>query len=1163
MKITSHGRRKSVLGIICVVGLLSVYASTSVALTNLSISQVPLTEVIPTQPQVLVVITNSQSMDGTTNGDMMVGSGTADSSLFGSSSPVNYTVPSGFTPPLQAANVAGQAPYTVLQLENFVDNGPSRLNMAKQALSAILANYMQNTQFGLMTYNVSNPQVYTTWAYYTSVMDGDFVFTSTPQTGKRYVANPCMAYNENGNGGGNSTCNNMANIYGANNLKYSTLVQILNSSDDNNINDVLHYLEWPPVSVTYNGPTPATPYPPNFSLSNYNAGNVSLTYQQSQPTKGGLIAVPTNAGYIPYSPHVLYAQRGFGYAGNASSTTGKLVVAMTSAGLPPTTASVTTAINKFVSFLLPETNNLSTTEIKASASQSPIAGVLTQAKTYLTSLSTAGTCPTKQYVLLITDGLPTQDLSGKYWPPLDSAAAQGYGVTATFNTDGSLNTTNNQALLDTINTITSLKNAGIKTYVIGLGAGIDPTVNPMAAKSLTAMAVAGGTIDYYPDTSPQALVQDLNNIMISVQNGDFTTTASAVSSTHLQSGTKIYQASFSTSDTPYQDWTGNITEKELDANTGFPVGPVLWDARSLLDTAAAGNGWNTNRIIATWNPTLYPSSGGGVPFRWANLNAAEQTLLQPIDTLGTNRVDYIRGNSALEQRNGGTFRNRSHILGDIVYSQPLYVGAPDSPYFSTSYMQYMQDKANRQPMLYVGANDGMLHAFNATTGAEVFAYVPYGVFDNLFNLSSPLYNQSHLFFVNGSPQSGDVIFTDGNWHTVLVGGQAAGGNSIYAIDVTDPTSINTEAKLAQKVLWDFVDTDLGLTYSEPVIAPINSASGTPKFAVFFGNGYNNPNNTSILYALDPQTGQVLQKMNLCLAVPTACNALQPQGLSSVAVGNSDGLQGQPITTVYAGDLQGNMWAINVTNTNPATWTAKVLFKARDSLGVSQPITVPPAITLQPSYPRLQGLFVLFGTGQLLTQADLSSLQTQSVYGVWDKPLPVMTYTRANLQAQTLSFVTAATSGLAQDIILSTNNTVNWGTNVGWYNDLLFPGQMVVTTPQLLNGAFVVTLNTPPSLLTCNAPFTSMLLEINYSTGGSFQYPQLDITADAIINLNDVYQGKYATGVGLAAGYASTPTIVGTTASNYFVKIITQSGGQQSKVLNPNNTTRRTGWWQIQ
>ena len=1144
--------------------LLSSLSPVTAAVPSLAIPQIPLITAAPIHPQVLILIGNSQSMDGTLSGAIMTGSGSLTgglSSLSNSSSPIKYTVPSGFVPPLQAADGTGQAPYTVSSGGRLNDNGPSRLNNAKAGVQAIISYYMASTDFGLEVYSTSGVNVYSTWVYYMSPTASNFSFTNTQASGQRYVNNPCYNYTA-ASATVNSNCSGMTALFGASTLSNNKYMQVGASSDDPNINDVLYAGSTLAGSfITYTGPTPASPYPPNFTLANYNSGSITLNYSNSAPNIGNFGTSPTNAGYVPFSQQVMYSQRGWGYYGSQSATTGTILVNMTTAGTIPTSASITTAINAFTAYLNPETNSATTTEIKAIATQSPLAGLLKQANTYMSTLATTSGngCPQKKYVILISDGLPTEDLSGKFWPPLGTASATGYGVSAVFGSDGSLTSTNNQALADTITTIKTLKTNNILTYVVGMGAGVDPTINPQAAATLTAMAMAGGTQNYYPATSPDALATSLNTILIAIQNGTYTASAAAVSSTQLTGNTVEYQASFFSNDVPYQDWTGDLKAIQLNTVTGIPTSTVLWSAQSLLDSLAAGSGWSSSRLIATWEP----AAKVGIPFEWANLTTALQALLQPSDTLGQNRLQYLRGNSALEKRNGGTFRNRTHILADLIDSQVIYVGPPSDVYLSTSYKTFLTNNKNRSPMLYVGGNDGMLHAFNAATGSEVFAFIPNGVFANLINLTTQLYNQSHLFFVNGSPQSKDVQFTDSSWHTILVSGENAGGSSIFALDVTNAPSFSLESTVASSVLWEFTDGDMGLSYSQPQVAEIGLATANPStFAVFFGNGYNSPTNKSVLYALNPQTGVILRKIDLCAAVSGSCNTSLPQGLSSVSVANKDGLQAQPITNVYAGDLQGNLWSVDVSNNSPGSWTVRLLFQARDSTGAVQAITSAPVVSFHPNYPRQQGLFVLFGTGRLLISNDLLDSQTQSVYGVWDKPATSGTYLRTDLQAQTLTFVPRATSGLPADILTVTNNTVNWTTNAGWYTDLAIAGQRVVTNPDLVNGAFVATLNTPP-LSACGSGFTSMLLELNYASGGAFTTAQIDINGDGAFTSADKYNGKYAVGIGLSSSYATAPNILGPNQNNQMLILITQSNGTQSSIINPNNAPKKVGWWEIQ
>ncbi|CAM2982885.1 PilC/PilY family type IV pilus protein [Legionella anisa] len=1146
----------------CVLTAILLGFSISLYAVSLAIPQIPLVIASPTHPQVLILIGNSQSMDGNFSGAIMTGSGSLSSSLtslYNASSPVNYEVPAGFTPPVQGPDANGFAPYTVIQSGMKVDNSPSRLNIAKASVQAILENYIPSTDFALGTYSTSSISVYSTWVYYMSPEGSNFVFTNTPIDGNRYVTNPCYNY-----GSASSTiasnCTSLATLYGTSVLSSSQYMQIGNSSDDPVINDVLYSSGGlPGVFVSYNGPTPSNPYPPNYTLSNYNQGNIRMTYANTRPSIGNFVTAPTNAGFVPFSPQVMYVQRGFAYYSNNSFNTGNMRINMTTAGVNPTPTSVTNALNAFLPSLKPETNSTSTTEIKASATQSPLGGMLTRAGSFMKTVgTTSGNCPQKKYIILISDGLPTQDLQGRYWPPLGSAAAVGYGVTATFNADGTLNSTNDQALSDAINEVIKLKNDKVTTFVIGLGAGVDPTVNPQAAATLKAIAVTGGTLDYYPATNPEQLVNSFNAILANIQNGSFATSASAVSSTRIDTDTVEYQANFTTRDTPYEDWTGNLLAIKLDPDTGAPTSTVLWSAQSLLDSLVAGSGWSANRKIATWDPLAQ----AGVPFRWDNINTTQQAQLQPIDALGAQRLEYIRGNTALEKRNGGTFRNRSHVLGDIVDSQVIYVGAPQGPYLTTSYIDFAKTNANRQPTLYVGANDGMLHAFNASTGQELFAFIPNDVFNNLSQLTSTLYNQNHLFYVNGSPESADVQFPDGSWHTILVGGENAGGQSIYALDITTPTGLGTETALASAVLWEFTDADLGLTFSIPKVGQIAKTSPSSlNFAVFFGNGYNSTNNKSVLYAVNPQTGALIRKIDLCAAVPSACNVNLPQGLSTVALAQRDGLQGEPITAVYAGDLQGNLWAVDVSSNDPANWSPRLLFQARDSTGVAQPITTAPIATLNPNYPRYQGPFVLFGTGQLLTTSDLANAQNQTIYGIWDKPLSSATFTRTNLQQQTLTLVNAATSGLATDLITATANTINWTNKVGWFADLPIAGQRVITSSELISGAFISTLNTPP-LDSCGFGFSSMLLELNFLNGGAFQYARFDLNGDSAFNDSDKYSGAYAVGIGLSNSYANSPTILGPDKNNNLVILITQSDRTQKTIIAPNLVRRKSGWWQI-
>jgi|GEM_PF-868865 type IV pilus assembly protein PilY1 len=1226
--------------------------------TPVSISQIPLTVTIPAHPQILLALANSQSMDGNLSGAIMTGSGSiAHPLLFPSSSPVNFTIPSGFTPPANPGS-GGVAPYTVNNGGQLLDNSPSRLNVAKAGLTAVLNAYMADADFGLMQYNTSGNGEYTTWVYQMS-QPGGFTFTNTlPPTpwpvGTEYVPNPCYNVNIAAGFTVSNDCANLNAFYSSQSILTKQWMILGASSDDPSINDVLYAGngQFDPLCVVYSGPSPISPFPPatgSYSLSTYNTdiAGVLETYGAERNSCANQTG-PTNAGFVPFSTQVMYEERGFGFytttefgnftgTVNPSSLPTWLPVLMASAGATPTAASVTAQINKFLPFLAAETNSTGTTEIKASATQSPMAGMMQQAAAvFATNPATSNGCTTERYVVLVTDGLPTMDLAGHSWPPLGSTAASssGWNVIANFNPDGSFampsspGPHDDKALIDVINQLTAL-NSGphpIKTYIVGVGAGVDPSVNPAAANTLQAMAIAGGTgaaapRGYFSATSPADVTNDLQIIITAILTQTQSTASAAVNSTGLNVNSKVYQSQFVTSDSPYQDWTGNLFQFGIIASSGVvdttcTLTPVTcWSSQTQLDAEIASpTEGPSGRIIATWDPV----QNKAIPFEWtpgtpspANGIAVNTTLgmqLQTFtpDTNGQDVLQYLRGSSAKAigadaTTPVGPFRNRSHILGDIIDSNPAYIGASSEGIQSASYIAFAASTASRPPLLYIGANDGMLHAFDVNTGNEKFAYMPRGSYSNLVNLVSPFYNAQHRFFVNGSPQGGDVQYSsDNTWHSILVGTEAQGGKSVYALDVTNPTALTSETSLANAVLWDFTDTDMGLGFASPVIAA--TAAG---WKVFIANGYNSTNQKPILYALDPQTGPGapptypnMIKIDLCAAVASACDLTTANGLSSPIAVNSSGQVAGGANLVYAGDLQGNMWRVDVSNSNPSLWAVSLLFQARDGSGNKQPITTKPVATLNPSFPQTLGTMVLFGTGQFLGVPDISNQSVQSIYGIYDPPAGYTTPpTRVpDLIAQTLS---TQTLGSVQVRTVS-GASVSIPANKGWYMDLQIlshgttgvdtdSGERVINDPRLeTGGELVLTTYTPvpPSTGSCTTGGSSYLMVLNFATGGNFTTPQFDANGDGFINSTDMVVPTGSTtgvavapvGMSLGSVYASAPTIrSGSFANGTGIALITESAvgvppggptppGGTTPTIQPvilkGSSKSRTAWWEI-
>lgn len=1155
-------------------------ASGAAAPTPTSIAQVPLTIAVPAHPQIVLALGNSESMDGNLSGAIMLGSGSlgpGSALLQNSSSPSAYTIPAGFTPPVDPGS-AGSAPYTSTVSGKLVDNSPSRLNVAKQGIAAVLSSFMASADFALLDYQTGGANLYTTWLYLMSPTTGPFVFTNTQTAGNRYTTNPCQGYTILG--AGNTIYQNClaidssGKVTGA--LNSSQYVQISASSDDPLINDVLYAGGGiAPVCMVYQGPTPANPYPPNYTLSTYNLNPGFVAESYSKSINGcATTTTPTNAGFVPYTPQTMYIQRGFGYGASQSAAAAATLVGMKSAGQNPTATTVSTAIAAFSPYLAPETNSSGTSEIKASAGQSAIAGLIKGAGAYYTSANPASSngCKAKRYVVLLTDGLPTLDLGSKSWPPPGTTSANAYGANVYFNGDGSLNTstTNHQAVLDTISQLSALQASGVNTYVIGLGAGVDPSQNPVAAQVLTAMAIAGGTGTYFAALSPTALTNDLQVILGNILAATQSTASTAVNTTGLHNGSLAYLAQFTTSDT-YQDWTGDLGAYPISPNTGqVDTSPAaaIWKASAQLDA----QDWDVGRLIATWDPAAKQAT----PFRWTPslapngisattpLGTALQTFTP--DPNGQDILNFLRGSSALEKRNSGQLRNRSHKLGDIVDSAPLYVGKPAGLTQTAAYFSFANAHATRSPVIYIGADDGMLHAIDATTGNERFAYVPNGVWSNLVNLANPYYNQNHLFYVNGSPQAADVQFSDSSWHTLLVGSEGAGGRSLFGIDVTDPDSITTEAKLSSAVLWEKTDTDMGVTLSTPTFALTSGG-----WQVIAGNGYNSPQQKPFLYTFDPQSGTITAKIDLCAAVPTACNTSLANGLSSVVAINSYGQVAAPADTVYAGDLQGNLWRIDITNTTPSQWKVKVIYQARDSSGSIQPITTVPAVTLNPNFPGMLGTMVMFGTGQLLGFSDLTTTGTQTLYAIYDPPTvaaPPYSFTgiptRANLVQQSMATDTAGGVSVRTEPSV---NSVTLPTQRGWYVDFnLAAGERMVTDPRIESGGGVVLTSYQPTQVPCTGGGYAWLMVFNYATGGSFPLPELDINNDGKLNSGDqTASGGNPIGTYLGNVFASSATIIpsgGGNTDDGAHKLTAVSNVKVQSVGDRGGSKQRTGWWEV-
>ncbi|HEX6549466.1 MAG TPA: PilC/PilY family type IV pilus protein, partial [Gammaproteobacteria bacterium] len=479
-----------------------------------------------------------------------------------------------------------------------------------------------------------------------------------------------------------------------------------------------------------------------------------------------------------------------------------------------------------------------------------------------------------------------------------------------------------------------------------------------------------------------------------------------------------------------------------------------------------------------------------------------------------------------------------------------------------TYDAFVTSKGSRTPVLYVGANDGMLHALNASTGAELFDYVPRGVYSNLTQLTDPGYG--HQYFVDGSPQAVDAYVTIGGttaWHTLLAGSTGAGGKDVFLLDVTDPTSFG-----ASDVLWDYDgasrgDNNMGYTIGQPTIARMHDGN----WYMIFSNGFGSSTGDAVLYMYNINTG------NLLTFDTKKSSTTTPDGMAPPLPVDYDG---DRITdAIYAGDLRGNLWKIDVSSTNPSQWdfalksgsTAVPLFSATDSSGNVQPITERPQAALDN-----QGrVLVYFGTGTYFQVGDNtvpSNPPVQSFYGIIDNKSTSVS--RSNLLQQS---ILAETTVNGASVRVTSNNSLPSGDS-GWYMDLNYPsaqGERVVSTPIVHSGRIIFTTLIPEGD-DCQYGGTSWLMELDASTGSRLSDSPFELNGDNLVNSKDLVTVTVngqditvaASGKQSTVGIIQTPGIISGGSLEY--KYYSGSTGKVGETTEsvPNDQHGRLSWRQL-
>lgn len=590
-------------------------------------------------------------------------------------------------------------------------------------------------------------------------------------------------------------------------------------------------------------------------------------------------------------------------------------------------------------------------------------------------------------------------------------------------------------------------------------------------------AAVNGRGHYYSAKNPIELRDGLSAALKAIDNQTGAAAGIGISNSNVIDGDAyVYQPSFESG-----IWLGHLKAYSLDI-AGNLITPAAWDAATQLPI------WSTRNIV-TWNST----TSAAVTFNWGNLTTAQQTVLGTSDVM-----DYLKGRADNEQtvagQGPGTYRYRATKLGDIVNSAPLYVKNSSFGYQmlsgtnsgASTYSTFVGTA--RTPMVYVGANDGMLHAFDAGTGVEKFAYVPNSVYDNLQSLSDPDY--PHRYFVDGPLAEGDA-YNGTDWKKYLVGSTGAGARSVFALDITTPASLGASSVKWEKTAGETGFSDLGHVLGRMAVVRLTTGA----WAVVFGNGYNdNTNGNSVLYIVSIVDGSLIK----AITVGTTTG-----GLATPALLFNDKRE---LITAYAGDLGGNLWKFDLSGA-VGDWAGSKLFTATNGTQV-QPIVQKPILEEHPN----GGYIVSVGTGKFFDTSDKANTDVQSLYGIWDKPDSTGSVARTSLVPQTL---TATTGGRTLS-----NTSIDWSTKRGWYINLIGSGERAVGDLLIDNNLILLATTFAPTTSLCDGGGVSQFMGFNYLTGGASNNVIFKSSNVAMVDGS----GKYLSSIAIA-GTTSSPVSI--------------------------------------
>jgi len=581
-------------------------------------------------------------------------------------------------------------------------------------------------------------------------------------------------------------------------------------------------------------------------------------------------------------------------------------------------------------------------------------------------------------------------------------------------------------------------------------------------------AAVNGHGDFFSATNPDEFVQGMSSIINFVNSSQKASSGNVDANTTQITPLAIDAYIYKTHYNP-EDWRGELIAQEVHATTG--LGAEVWLASEKMPPPVA-------RKIFT------RSNNNGVPFMWNSLDSTLQNALKGLDQLlnGQNVLEYARGSSANEGSNPGQFRPRYRAAPTLAPLGP-------SPHNSPGFAKYESGST-----IFLGANDGMLHAFDAATGEEQFAYIPSALITRLAELTN-----GHNFYVDGEILVTTPTQTPGR--NLLVGALGRGGKGLYGLDVSNPAGFQPD-----NVKWEFnssqncPDPNPNSAWLGNVIGALAYAKVDGKPSAVFGNGYNSCSNKAALGVVDIETGSTA----FIAASDETGNGLAPPHI------RTDSETGK--ISAYAGDLRGNMWKFDSVSFSSTLTSKSKLFGS----GTSQPITARPVTAALNLTSEINKVFVHFGTGRYLSVSDRSDTSQQNIYGLVDADGSLITI--GNLKKRefdTAGSVTdenGASLVTVKSILPLTGTPPDMGTWKGWYIPLVEAGERVVSSPIIIQtgqGDVAIFTTIIPSLGndSCSSRGTGWLYAVNAQTGSALDFVFLDLNGDGNFDEKDTDQNQ--------------------------------------------------------